>query len=57
MNDQELDAVYTELCRALGAAGEAEALALLGRFALLAILEINDRDRLRELIEQAAQAA
>lgn len=57
MNDLELDAVYTELCRVLGEAGEQKALTLLGRFALLAMLEIDDVDRLKALIARAAQSA
>jgi hypothetical protein len=55
MNADELDAVYTALCRAMTAVGEARASLLLARFALLAIVEIADADRLQQLIAAAAQ--
>ncbi len=57
MTDQELDEVYTALCRALGELGHEQALMLLSRFALLAMLEIDSPDRLHELIGQAAEPA
>ncbi|MEO7335870.1 MAG: hypothetical protein ABIV63_04730 [Caldimonas sp.] len=56
MTDLELDDVYTALCEALAAAGESEALRLLGRFALLAMTEIDDPARIRPLIEHAARS-
>ena len=56
MTDGELDDVYTALCEALGNAGPARAQQLLARFALLAVVEIDDRARLRALIERAARA-
>ena len=56
MTDAELDDAYTALCEALGAAGPARAQQLLARFALLAMVEIDDAARLRELIERAARA-
>jgi hypothetical protein len=56
MSDQELDAVYTELCQTLGEAGEEAALKVLGRFALLAMIEIDDAERLKVLIARAATA-
>lgn len=57
MNEQELDGVYTELCHALGAAGEEGATKLLSRFALLAMLEIDDAERLKAMVKRAAQEA
>lgn len=54
MTDLELDDVYTALCDALSVAGEAAALGLLSRFALLAIVEIDDPALIRSLIERAA---
>ena len=56
MTDAELDDLYTALCEALEAHGEARALHLLGRFALLAMVEIDDPARIRSLIERAARA-
>jgi len=56
MTDAELDDLYTALCEALGTNGEARALQLLGRFALLAMVEIDDPARIRSLIERAARA-
>lgn len=56
MSDAELDAVYGSLCRAVSAAGEAGAAALLARFALLAIGEIDDAARVQALITSAQQA-
>ncbi|MDE2294506.1 MAG: hypothetical protein KGL36_03500 [Gammaproteobacteria bacterium] len=55
MNADELDALYTALCRAMTSVGEAQAPILLARFALLAIVEIADADRLRQLIAAAAE--
>lgn len=55
MNAADLDTVYTSLCRAMTAVGEAQAPILLARFALLAIVEIADPDRLEQLIAAAAQ--
>ena len=54
MTDSELDDVYTALCEALSATGEAGAMALLARFALLAMVEIDDAARIRPVIEAAA---
>ena len=53
MTDSELDRVYTALCEALSAAGEARALPLLSRFALLAMLEIDDPAAIEALIRRA----
>ena len=53
MTDSELDRVYTALCEALSCAGEAQALPLLSRFALLAMLEIDDPAAIEALIGRA----
>jgi hypothetical protein len=55
MNAEDLDTVYTALCRAMTTVGEAQAPILLARFALLAVVEIADADRLRQLIAAAAE--
>ncbi len=55
MSDAELDHLYTALCHALGAADEAGMLQALGRFALLAMLEIDDVARIETLIQRAAR--
>ena len=53
MTDEELDALYGELCRSLTQAGESRALLLLARFALLAISAIDDPVRIRALLAAA----
>jgi hypothetical protein len=53
MTDEELDALYGELCRSLTQAGESRALLLLARFALLAIGAIDDPVRIRALLAAA----
>jgi len=53
MTENELDSVYGELCRALTEVGEDRAPLLLARFALLAIGEIDDADRVRVLLQNA----
>ena len=54
MTDTELDAVYTQLCHTLTAAGQTQAPLLLARFALLAMLRIDDAPALLRMIDQAA---
>ncbi len=54
MNEQALDRVYTELCHALTRVGEKHTNLMLGRFALLAMLEIGDEAKLLALIKDAA---
>ena len=56
MTDSELDRAYTALCEALSAAGEARALPLLSRFALLAMLEIDDPAATEALIGRALRS-
>ncbi len=53
MIDEELDALYGELCRELTRAGESRAPLLLARFALLAIGAIDDPVRIRALLAAA----
>lgn len=54
MNDAELDAVYTRLCKTMTQLGEAKASLFLARFALLAIGEMNDPDVSLKLIDEAS---
>lgn len=53
MTDEELDALYGDLCRAMTQAGESRAPGLLARFALLAIGAIDDPVRVRALLAAA----
>lgn len=53
MTESDLESLYGELCRALTEAGEQHAALFLARFALLAIGEIDDVERVRELLESA----
>jgi hypothetical protein len=53
MSESELDQVYTDFCHALGRAGESEAQRALARFALLAMLAIDDPEKIRLLSERA----
>lgn len=53
MSESELDQLYTDFCHALGSAGESEATRALCRFALLAMLAIDDPKKTRQLIERA----
>ena len=56
MNTAELDQVYTKLCYALGKSDEKQISRALGRFALLAMLEIDDVTKIEGLIERATRA-
>lgn len=53
MDDIDLDRAYTDFCHQLGKAGEQGALRALSRFALLAMLEIGDPERIAGMIRQA----
>jgi len=53
MSESELDQVYTDFCHALGGVGESEATRALCRFALLAMLAIDDPEKIRQLSERA----
>jgi hypothetical protein len=50
MTETQLDSLYGELCRTLSEVGEARAPLFLARFALLAIGEIDDVERVRALL-------
>jgi hypothetical protein len=50
MTEMELDSLYGEVCLALSRVGEAGAPLFLARFALLAIGEIDDVERVRTLL-------
>lgn len=54
MNDSELDAVYTKLCRTMTELGMDKASLFLARFALLAIERINDPAASMSLVDSAA---
>ncbi len=54
MTDTELDATYTLLCEQMTALGRDQAPLLLARFALLAMLRIDDAPALMQMIAQAA---
>lgn len=53
MTERELDQAYTDMCNALSAMGEAKAQQFLCRFALLAMHEIDNPVRLREILDAA----
>jgi hypothetical protein len=57
MTEEQLDAAYTNFCRELDRAGERGAVAALSRFALLAMLDINDPERIGVLVRKAVDAA
>lgn len=54
MTAQQLDAVYTALCRTMTELGEPQAPLFLARFALLAIERIGDAEAVQRLIDAAA---
>ena len=53
MTESQLDQAYTDFCHALGAAGESEATRALCRFALLAMLAMDDPEKIRQLADRA----
>ena len=55
MNDQDLDVVYTQLCRTMTNLGEDNAPLFLARLALLAITEIGNADIAQRLIADAGE--
>ena len=55
MTTFELDQVYTKLCYALGKGDEKQISRALGRFALLAMLEIDNVGKIEALIERATR--
>ena len=54
MNDRELDAVYTRLCRTMTELGVDKASLFLARFALLAIEQIGDPVASMRIVDDAA---
>lgn len=54
MNDSELDAVYTQLCKTMTELGEEKTSLFLARFALLAIDQINDPDTCYRIAHDAS---
>jgi hypothetical protein len=53
IDESDLDSLYGEFCRALSDVGEAQAPLLLARFALLAIAEIDDVERVQRILTSA----
>ena len=53
MTESELDDVYTRLCKTMTEIGEAGSSLFLARFALLAIMEIDDPAGVERLIAEA----
>lgn len=54
MNDSELDAVYTRLCRTMTELGADRAPLFLARFALLAIEQLGDPVAVMRIVDDAA---
>lgn len=54
MNDSELDAVYTRLCKTMTELGADRSPLFLARFALLAIVELGDAALATRLVDAAA---
>lgn len=57
MIESDLDILYGELCRTLSEVDEGGAPLLLARFALLAIEQIGDPERVRALLASARHCA
>jgi hypothetical protein len=55
MNDSELDAVYTRLCKTMTELGAERSPLFLARFALLAIVELGDPALAMRLVDAAAE--
>jgi len=55
VTDNELDAIYTRLCRTMTELGEPAAPLFLARFALLAATHIGESDVVSRLIDAAAE--
>lgn len=54
MTEAELDTAYSDLCRTMTHLGETKTQLYLARFALLAMIEIDDAGKLARLISAAA---
>ena len=57
MSEAELDQVYTDFCHGLSEVGEGEAIKALCRFALLAMLEIDNARQIEQITRRAFLAA
>jgi hypothetical protein len=57
MTEQDLDELYTQLCRRIEAAGEGRGELYLARLALLLMGEVGDRARIERAIIAAAPDA
>ena len=55
MTDSELDIAYTELCKTMTRLGEAQSALFLARFALLAMVRIDDAAVIGRVIAEAAE--
>jgi hypothetical protein len=55
MTESELDNIYTQLCKSMTDLGEARSSLFLARFALMAIIEIDDIAAARRLIADASE--
>jgi hypothetical protein len=54
MNDSDLDAVYTRLCKTMTDVGADRSPLFLARFAMLAIVELDDPALAMRLVDAAA---
>ena len=57
MTDEQLDAAYTDVCRALTDAGEAGAERFLARLVLLLMHEVDDPARIARAVAAARENA
>jgi hypothetical protein len=55
MTEQELDEVYTKVCRKIEAAGPSRSELYLARLVLLLMGEVNDRARIERAIDAALE--
>ena len=55
MTESELDSIYTQLCKTMTDLGEDRSSLFLARFALLAIIEIDDIAAAQRLIADASE--
>ena len=55
VSESELDSVYTRLCKTMTELGEDESSLFLARFALLAVIKIDDAAAVERLIADASE--
>jgi hypothetical protein len=55
VSESELDSIYTRLCKTMTELGEAESSLFLARFALLAVIKIDDAAAVERLIADASE--